>query len=57
MPKTLSSELRRHHIIQNRKYEIALGILLFVCGAILIFDAYDARGKKVPWPASVLAPW
>lgn len=37
--------------------EIILGILMFVIGAILIYDAYDARGKKVPWPASVLAPW
>lgn len=55
--KPLSSELKRHHLIQNRRLEIGIGILFFLIGAILVYDAYDARGKKVPWPASMLAPW
>lgn len=43
--------------MQNRRMEIALGLLAFVIGCILIYDAYDARGKRMPWPASGLAPW
>ena len=30
---------------------------MFLLGCFLIYDAYDARGKKMPWPASGLAPW
>jgi hypothetical protein len=49
--------LRQHHLMQNRRMEIALGLLAFVIGCILIYDAYDARGKRLPWPASGLTPW
>lgn len=47
----------RGHFIQNRKYEILIGVILFLAGALLVYDAYDARGKKMPWPAGALAPW
>jgi hypothetical protein len=45
------------HFMQNRNKEIVLGLLLFVVGAFLIWDAYDNRGKKMPWPAGAIAPW
>jgi hypothetical protein len=45
------------HYIQNRKLEIGLGLLMFLLGCFLIYDAFDARGKRMPWPASGLAPW
>lgn len=48
---------KRSHIISDRKTEIILGILLFVIGAILLYDAFDARGLKMPWPAGAITPW
>lgn len=45
------------HFIKNRGAEIWIGILLFLVGALLLYDAFDARGRKLPWPASAIAPW
>jgi hypothetical protein len=45
------------HFFKNRRTEIILGIALFLVGALLLFDAFDARGKKIPWPASAVTPW
>jgi hypothetical protein len=43
--------------MKNRKAEIALGFVAFMIGCLLLYDAFDARGKKMPWPAGGLAPW
>lgn len=45
------------HFIGNRKTEIVIGIILFLVGALLIYDAFDGRGKKLPWPMGAIAPW
>jgi hypothetical protein len=45
------------HIIKDRGMEIFLGLILFLAGALLLYDAFDARGKKMPWPAGAIAPW
>jgi len=45
------------HFINNRKVEIILGVILFLVGALLLYDAFDARGKKMPWPSGAIAPW
>lgn len=45
------------HIIKDRKTEILVGLLLFVVGMVLLWDAFDGRGKNMPWPASGLMPW
>jgi hypothetical protein len=45
------------HFIQNRAFEILLGVVLFMAGALLVYDAYDGRGKKLPWPGGAIAPW
>lgn len=45
------------HFIQNRAAEIAVGLALFLIGALLLYDAFDARGKKIPWPGGAIAPW
>jgi hypothetical protein len=47
----------RGHFMQNRMLEILIGIVLFMAGALLVYDAYDGRGKKLPWPAGAVAPW
>jgi hypothetical protein len=45
------------HLMKNRKSEILLGLILFLVGALLLFDAFDNRGKKVPWPGGAIMPW
>jgi hypothetical protein len=45
------------HFMKNRKAEIALGVVLFLIGALLVYDAFDARGKHIPWPLGAIAPW
>lgn len=45
------------HFIKDRKAEILIGVILFLVGALLLFDAFDARGKKVPWPGGAIMPW
>lgn len=45
------------HFIKDRKREMVLGAVLFLVGALLLYDAFDARGKKMPWPAGAIAPW
>lgn len=47
----------RGHLIKDRKKEIVIGLVLAVVGMILLWDAFDGRGRKMPWPASGLAPW
>lgn len=44
-------------ILKNRLTEIVLGSVLALIGLCLLWDAFDGRGKKLPWPASGLAPW
>lgn len=45
------------HFMKNRGAEIVLGIVLFMVGCLLLYDAFDARGKKMPWPGGAIAPW
>jgi hypothetical protein len=47
----------RKHFIRDRKTEIVLGLVLFVVGSFLLWDAFDGRGKNMPWPASTVLPW
>ena len=54
MPPGMS---RNAHLIKDRKTEICVGLLLFLIGAVLIYDAFDRRGKKVPWPGGAILPW
>jgi len=67
-PRVLSRELRNlvtmgmverkdHHVFQDRKIEIILGVFLFAIGALLVYDAFESRGKKIPWPLGLVAPW
>lgn len=45
------------HFIEDRKTEVVLGIIIAIIGMYLLWDSFDNRGKKMPWPASGLAPW
>jgi hypothetical protein len=53
----VGDRLKRKHLIQDRKIELLLAVILFVCGSLLLYDAFDARGKDVPWPLNKLTPW
>jgi hypothetical protein len=58
MPNPVRNRVeRKGHFIKDRKTEIILGLILALVGMILLWDAFDMRGKKMPWPASGLAPW
>jgi hypothetical protein len=55
---SVKNRIKPHgHFIQNRKKEIVIGVVLFLVGALLLYDAFDARGKKMPWPAGAVTPW
>lgn len=54
----LSKMMRnRGHFIEDRKKEATIAIIVTLVGLALLWDAFDGRGKKLPWPASGLAPW
>lgn len=43
--------------MKNRGAQIALGLLIFIVGSLLLYDAFNGRGRPIPWPASKLTPW
>lgn len=45
------------HLMADRRTEMFVGFILAFVGGILLWDAFDNRGKKLPWPLSGLAPW
>jgi hypothetical protein len=45
------------HWIQSRGWEVTVGLALAIIGLTLLWDAFDNRGRKLPWPAGGLAPW
>jgi|HubBroStandDraft_5_1064220.scaffolds.fasta_scaffold584749_2 hypothetical protein len=45
------------HFIKDRKVEIVIGLLFFLAGSLLLYDAFDGRGKKMPWPGGAITPW
>jgi len=47
----------RTGLLRSRKAEIGLGIAAFVCGSLLIRDAYDGRGIELPWFARPFSWW
>jgi hypothetical protein len=43
--------------MKNRGLQIFIGLALFVIGSVIVYNAFDARGKYMPWPASSILPW
>lgn len=39
---------RRKHYIADPRLETLAGVALFICGAFLLHDAYEGRGKDQP---------
>lgn len=44
-------------LIRSRGSEIFLGLVLFVVGAFLLWDATDGRNQPLPWPLGAVLPW
>lgn len=47
----------RTHPIGDRHTELLVGLVLFALGAWLIRDAHEGRGRKTPWPLSLVTPY
>lgn len=45
------------HFLKDRQIEIVLGILAFVIGSYLLWDAYDNRGKNMKFPFGSFMPF
>lgn len=45
------------HFMKSRNGEILVGALLFLLGALFLWDAFDGRGKNPPWPLGAIFPW
>lgn len=43
--------------MSDQRTEMVIGFFLAIVGLILVWDAFDNRGKKLPWPLSGLLPW
>jgi hypothetical protein len=57
-PQSVKSKMKpRGHLIESRGVEIAVGLLLFILGSVVLWDAFDGRGKSLPWPVGAILPW
>jgi hypothetical protein len=45
---------RRPALIRSHRVELTLGVALFVASTWLIWDAYEGRGRRRPFPARFL---
>lgn len=54
---TVNAQTIRNSIPVPRLPHPLLGWALFLLGAVILYDAFDGRGKQGPWPASTLFPW
>lgn len=57
-PGSIKSKLKASgNLVKNRKVEVAFAIAFLVFGCVLLWDAFEGRGKNLPWPFSGLAPY
>lgn len=47
----------RTPVIQSRKLEVAIAIAFVLLGSFLLWDAFDNRGKDLPWYARWFSFW
>jgi hypothetical protein len=48
--------MSRRHLMRDPGHQVALGAVLFIAAAYCIWDAYEGRGRRRPFPAAVLLP-
>lgn len=49
--------MAKFHAIQDRKKEIMIGLVFFIIGSYLLWDAWGHRGKNTPWPLGMAMPF
>lgn len=42
--------------IRDQRRAIGLGLILFAVAVLVLYDAYDRRGSRPPWPLRALLP-
>ena len=48
---------RRRPVIADRTHEITLAVALWAAGLYLMWDAWDNRGRRRPWPIRAATPF
>lgn len=43
--------------IADKHTEIVAGSVLVLVGFVLLYDAWEGRGGKKPWPLGTILPW
>lgn len=44
-------------LIPSQTLALAVGALLLTVGGILVYDAFEGRGIRSPWPLRIVLPW
>jgi hypothetical protein len=42
--------------IGNYRLAVTVGIVLFAAAVLILWDAHDGRGRKMPWPLRIALP-
>lgn len=42
---------------RDHKTALLVGLALFAAGVLALYDAYDRRGMRAPWPLSAILPF
>lgn len=42
--------------IRDKRAAVLLGLALFVAGVVVLWDAYERRGGRAPWPLRAFLP-
>ena len=53
----MAAGLKPRPVISDPRTAKLLGWVLFTAGALVLYDAYDRRGAKAPWPLSGILPF
>lgn len=47
--------MARQPIVKDRELALTLGVIAYIAGAVLLWDAFEGRGKSRPfWPSKIL---
>lgn len=42
---------------QSQTTAIVVGAVFFTVGCLCLYDAWERRGQRTPWPARMFTPW
>jgi len=47
----------KHPIIRDQRAAVAVGGALVAAGFVVLYDAWDGRGRRKPWFLGPILPW